>query len=123
MDQFLPLAQLRCHIAADDDLPQTPPAVGGLPVLQALLDLHRQICQVQPDRRVVGDPGLPVGLIEFERTRLLPGAHPDVKAFDANGECHREIDVAFGDSLVEAFGDEGAANKQQEAQGESLIHI
>ena len=50
--------------------------------------------------------------MELKGVDLMTRAHSDVQAFDTNGEGHRKVDVAFGDFLVKAFGDEGAADQQ-----------
>src|SRR5437773_720866 len=42
---------------------------------------------------------------------------PDVQALHADGKGHREVDVAFRDFLVKAFGHERAADEQQKTQG------
>src|SRR3712207_671382 len=47
-----------------------------------------------------------------------PGTH--VQEFDENRKPHRDVDVAFGDVLAEAFQQEGKPDQQQEAQGEHL---
>lgn len=52
---------------------------------------------------------LPVGLVEFD----FGGggaAEAEVEHFDEDGKGHGEVDVAFGDVLVEAFGDEHGAD-------------
>ena len=40
-----------------------------------------------------------------------PGADAHIDGFDHQGKCHGEIDVAFADVLVEAFGDEHDADE------------
>ena len=89
---------------------------------------NRGICQFVPSnvRRTVRSGGgrrregvLPVGLVEFD----FGGggaAEAEVEHFDEDGEGHGEVDVAFGDVLVEAFGDEHGADQDEEAEGEHL---
>src|SRR5215217_5279942 len=54
------------------------------------------------------------------RVSLSAAPGTDVQEFDEDGEAHREVDVALGDVLVEAFQEEGQADQEQEAQGEHL---
>src|SRR5256884_4275296 len=59
-----------------------------------------------------------IRLVQFHPGRRLFDAQSNVQTLHAHGEGHREVDVAFRDFLVKAFGHERAADEQQETQGE-----
>ena len=52
------------------------------------------------------------------RNRSAAIADFQVQHFYAERECHGEVDVAFGDFEVEAFGDQCGADQDQERQSE-----
>ena len=64
-----------------------------------------------------------VASAEFDRSRGGPvaaAADAEVQELDEDGEAHREVDVALGDVLVEAFEEQREADQEQEAQGQHL---
>src|SRR3712207_7512479 len=52
----------------------------------------------------------------FPYTTLFRSAHSQVDHLDEDREAHREVDVALGDVVIEALGDERHADQQQRSE-------
>src|SRR6266480_1981368 len=60
----------------------------------------------------------PIRLVQFHLGSRLFCPQPNIQALHADGKGHREVDVAFRDFFMKAFGHERTADEQQETQGE-----